>query len=138
LRWLILRACGVDARAWNIGPRCVFGTTDVAIGRGTFINRGCVFDAMAPIRIGGRCAIGMEVMVITSTHAVAGPDRRAGELEARPVTIGKGCWIGSRVVILPGVTVGDGVIIASGAVVSRDCDANMLYAGIPARPIRAL
>ncbi len=138
VRWVLLRLSGVKTDAWNIGPRCYFGTSDVVIGHGTFINRGCVFDGMSRIRIGERCALGMEVMLVTSTHPIASHERRAGDVESQPLTIGDGCWIGSRAVILPGVRVGSGAVIAAGAVVASDCEADTMYAGVPARPIRSL
>jgi maltose O-acetyltransferase len=136
-RWLVLRCSGIATEAWNIAPGCFFAG-HVEIGRGTYVNRECLFDGMAPIRIGPRCAIGMRAAFITSSHEVGPPERRAGDLVSRPVTVGAGCWIGSHAVLLPGVTVGDGCIIASGAVVHRDCTPHSLYGGVPARLIRSL
>jgi maltose O-acetyltransferase len=75
---------------------------------------------------------------VSSTHEIGAPDRRAGTDVGKPVTVGDGCWIGARAVILPGVAVGDGCISAAGAVVTRDCQANGLCAGIPAKLIRHL
>jgi maltose O-acetyltransferase len=137
-RWLILRAAGVTTRAWNIGPGCYFSGRDITIGRGTYINRGCLFDGFAPVHIGERCAIGMRAMFVTSSHGPGTPDRRAGDVTGSPVTVGDGCWIGAQAVVLPGVTVGAGCVIASGAVVTDDCDSNGLYAGVPARLVRSL
>jgi maltose O-acetyltransferase len=137
LRWLILRGCGIATEAWNIGPGCFFAGR-VQIGRGTYVNRECLFDGMAQIRIGPRCAIGMRAAFITSTHELGTPERRAGALGSRPVTVGEGCWIGAQAIVLPGVTVGDGCVIASGAVVDRDCEPHGLYGGVPARRIRTL
>jgi acetyltransferase-like isoleucine patch superfamily enzyme len=54
------------------------------------------------------------------------------------VTIGDGCWIGARAVILPGVTVGAGAIVAAGSIVTRSVAPNHLVGGVPARPIRVL
>ena len=54
------------------------------------------------------------------------------------VKIGKGVWIGANVTILPGVTIGDGCIIAAGAVVNKNCEANSLYAGVPAVKVKTL
>lgn len=103
------------------------------IGKNTFVNYGCFFDLGAPTYIGERCDIGYEVMFVTTTHA-AGPDiRRAGAPLAAPIRVGSGVWIGARVIILPGVTIGDGCIIAAGSLVSRDCEPNGLYVGSPAR-----
>jgi maltose O-acetyltransferase len=138
VRFGLLRLAGVRTEAWNIAPRCYFGTNNVEIGRGTFVNRGCVFDGLAQIRIGERCALGMGVMLVTSTHPIAAHERRAGDVEGQPVTIGDGCWIGARATILPGVTVGNGAVIAAGAVVVSDCEPDTVYAGVPARPVRSL
>jgi maltose O-acetyltransferase len=135
VRWLILRACGLDV-TWNIRESCHFGGRHVAIGRGTYVNRGCVFDGY--VRIGKRCAIGMEAAFISSTHEHGDHTSRAGALKFDPITVGDGCWIGSRATILPGVTIGDGVVVAAGAVVREDCRPDTLYAGVPARAIREL
>jgi maltose O-acetyltransferase len=56
----------------------------------------------------------------------------------RPVTIGNGAWLGARCTILPGVNVGEGAIVAAGAVVTHDVPANTMVAGVPARAIRDL
>jgi maltose O-acetyltransferase len=134
-RWLLLRACGLDV-PWNIRERCHFGSRQVTIGRGTFVNRGCTFDGR--VRIGARCAIGLEAMFLSSTHKLGDHDRRGGPLWFDPIAVGDGCWIGSRAVILPGVTIGDGAVVAAGAVVRHDCEPDTLYAGVPARAVRKL
>lgn len=64
--------------------------------------------------------------------------RRAGPSTQEPITVQEGTWIGARSTILPGVTIGAGVIVAAGSVVTRDCDPHSLYAGVPARKIRSL
>jgi maltose O-acetyltransferase len=69
---------------------------------------------------------------VTLSHAVGGPEQRAGERETAAVTIGRGAWLGAGVVVLPGVTVGDGCVVAAGSVVTRDLEPNALYAGVPA------
>jgi maltose O-acetyltransferase len=55
-----------------------------------------------------------------------------------PVTIEDGCWIGANATVLPGVRIAGGTVIAAGAVVTRDCEPNSLYAGVPATRIKAL
>ena len=55
-----------------------------------------------------------------------------------PITIGDGCWIGARAIILPGVTLGRRVLVAAGAVVTRDVPDDSLVAGNPARVVRSL
>jgi maltose O-acetyltransferase len=138
LRWALLRACGLDLATRRISAGTLFTGPRVSVGRGTFINTGCVFDAWAPITIGERCAFGPGVMVLTSTHAPGDHTQRAGAMEVRPVTIGDGCWIGARVTILPGVTIAPGCVIAAGAVVTRDCEPDRLYGGVPAAELKRL
>jgi len=137
LRWAIYQACGLKIDTRSVSPGCFF-SGPVTIGRGTFVNTGCMFDGFAPIEVGQRCSFGMRVALITSTHAPGGATQRAGELSGKPIRIGDGTWIGACATILPGVTIGDGCVIGAGAVVTADCDAGWLYAGVPARPIRRL
>jgi maltose O-acetyltransferase len=122
----------------RIQPGVFFFGADVAIGAGTWVNHRCYFDTRAPVRIGARCDLGMEVMLVSSTHAVGGAERRAGRYAPAPVVVEDGCWIGARAVVLPGVTIGAGCVVAAGAVVTRDCAPHGLYAGVPARRVREL
>ena len=138
LRWRALRAYGLDVQPCSISPGVWFGSSRVAIGRHSFINIGCVFNTSAPVSIGARCDIAMQVLFATSSHEIGGHTRRAGEPTAAPITVHDGCWIGARSVILPGVTIGEGAVIAAGSVVTRDCDADSLYGGVPARKLKQL
>lgn len=132
-RWRALRAAGIKASPCTIAGRVFFGGSNITIGTGCFINYGTFLDASAAITIGARVQFGPEVMVITGTHSIAGPQERAGANRALPVVIGDGCWIGARALILPGVTIGPGCVIAAGAVVTADCEAHSVHAGVPAR-----
>jgi maltose O-acetyltransferase len=107
-------------------------------GRQCWFNAGCFFDLGANITIGERVAIGHEVMILTGTHHVGDGLRRAGPFYAQPVRIGDGAWLGARSTILPGVTVGEGAVVAAGAVVTKDIAAHTLVGGVPARLIRVL
>ncbi len=77
-------------------------------------------------------------MLITSTHEIGPHQYRAGKDTTRPITIGDGVWIGARAVVLPGVTIGNGSIVAAGAVVNRPVGSNVLVAGVPARFVKHL
>jgi maltose O-acetyltransferase len=138
VRWIMLRAYGIDARAWNIRERCFFGGRNITIGRGSFINQGCVFDNLGAIRIGERCAIGMEVMFAASTHELGSSVRRAGSPRGGDIVIEDGCWIGARVVLLPGTLVEAGSVVAAGAVVTGTVAADSVFGGVPARKLRDL
>jgi maltose O-acetyltransferase len=111
---------------------------NVTIGSDCFINQGCVLDATAPITIGHHVNFGHDVLITTSGHRIGRQDRRAGALEPAGVRIGDGAWLASRVVVLPGVEVGAGAIVAAGAVVTRSVPADTLVGGVPAREIRRL
>jgi acetyltransferase-like isoleucine patch superfamily enzyme len=106
------------------------------IGMDCYVNGGCVFDATAPITIGNNVSLGHGVLITTSSHAIGGMERRAGSLEPRPVTVGNGVWLASRVVVLPGVEIGEGAVVCAGAVVSRSVAPHTMVAGVPARVIR--
>jgi maltose O-acetyltransferase len=111
---------------------------NVTIGRQCFINDGCTFDAAGPIELGDEVNLGQGVLITTSSHVIGAPERRAGQLKPEPVRIGHGAWIASRAVVLPGVEVGEGAIVAAGAVVARSVAPNTLVGGVPARVIRHL
>ena len=144
LRVRALRAAGFD-----IGPRTVMVGTptftgdghmyeNLKIGADGWFNVECVFDLAERITIGNHVAVGHQVMILTSSHDVGNHEKRAATWYAKPVVIGNGVWLGARCMIMPGVTVGDGAIIAAGAVVNRDVPANTVVAGVPARVVKTL
>jgi maltose O-acetyltransferase len=126
------------------GMPIIVGDGDImsklTIGEGCWINVGCYFEVGEEIRIGNDVSFGPESMVLTSTHdtRVGTPTRRAVEVSQMPVVIKDGAWLGARCTILPGVTVGEGAIVAAGAVVHRDVPPNTLVAGVPARVVKEL
>lgn len=104
---------------------------------GCFVNFGAVMLDVCTIHIGARTQIGPNVQILTPDHP-RDPARRAlGEEWGRPIRIGADVWIGGGAIILPGVTVGDGAIIAAGAVVTRDVAPGLTVGGNPARPLRS-
>lgn len=137
-RLALYRLMGLDILTPRVSEHCRFdGTGGIRIGRGTFVNADCRFDAFASITIGADCAIAMGVLVATSTHELT--ERGFDPVPSgQQVVIGDRCWIGARAIILPGVTVGDDVVIAAGSVVTGDCEGNSIYGGVPAKRIRAL
>lgn len=138
-RWLFLRAFGMHIERSHISAGCFIGSVKrLVVGRGVFVNYGCFFDTTAGIELGSRCNLGMQVLIITGSHRIAGPSRRAGDPEGQPVAVGAGSWLGARVTVLPGVTIGEGCVVAAGALVADDCAAHGLYAGVPARRVRDL
>lgn len=91
------------------------------------------------VRIGENVVMGPDVIIMTTSHAfddATRPIRLQGELPIRPIVIGNDVWIGTRVVILPGVIIGDGAIIGACSVVTRNVLPSAIVAGNPARLIR--
>lgn len=106
------------------------------IGDECRLNIGCHIDLNASVTIGDRVGFGHQVMLLTTTHEIGGPRRRSSHPLPRPITIGEGCWLGARCMVMPGVTIGAGSVVAAGAVVTKDVPPNTLVAGVPARAIR--
>jgi maltose O-acetyltransferase len=138
LRWRALRATGMEVQESTIAPGTFFGSSRVRIGRGCYISYDCFFDSLEWITLGDRVDLAMGVLLITSSHHLGPPRRRAGASKRAPITIGDGAWIGARAMILPGVTIGAGAVIAAGSVVRGDCEPDTLYAGVPAVAVEKL
>lgn len=107
---------------------------DVQIGHEASINRDVYIRSNT--RIGNRVNIGPFVRLITDAHTIRNNSRRAGAFSQPPITVEDGVWIGASVTILGGVTIGEGSVIAAGALVNRDVPANSVVAGVPAKVIR--
>jgi len=105
----------------------------VALGDRNVINFGCLFDGRVyPITVGSNVSIGPEASILTLGHDPQSPDfaDRGG-----PVTIGNRVWIGYRAVVMPGVNIGEGAVVAACAVVTRDVPPFTIVGGNPAREI---
>lgn len=139
LRIPLYRLGGISVGRANIFPHVRFlGRAPVTIATNAMINMGVTIDNQAPVEIHENAHIAPEVYIGTSTHALSGGSQRAGAVETAPIVIGRGAWIGARSIILPGVTIGEGAVIAACAVVREDCEPHTLYGGVPARSIKLL
>jgi FkbH-like protein len=106
----------------------------LAIGHGVGINYGTVVSARGEVRIGDRASIGPYCLV--SDTDLPGEDGPGGE--PRAVEIGAGAWLGARVTVLPGASVGAGSVITAGSIVSSAIPPGVVAGGIPARVLRAV
>lgn len=109
---------------------------NIHIGKRVFINMGCKFQDQGGIYIGDDTLIGHNVVLATLNHALS-PRKRADMIPA-PIRIGSKVWIGAGAIVLPGVTIGDGAIVAAGAVVTKDVPENTIVGGVPAKPMRTI
>lgn len=137
-RYLLLRLVGIDAERCAIAGGYFLANSRLTIGKGSFINRGVFIDSHSPVTLGSGVYVGPQVTFATSTHRVGPSTQRAGEFYREPITVGDGVWIGARATILPGVKIGEGSIIAAGSVVTKDCDPNSLYGGVPAAFLKTI
>ncbi|WP_308638129.1 acyltransferase [Paenibacillus silvisoli] len=103
----------------------------IEIGDHTFMNRRSEIRCKKHVKIGSHCAISWDVTIMdTDYHCIEGTEA------TKPTIIGDRVWIGNKAIILKGVTIGEGAVVAAGSVVSRDVAAHTLVAGVPARPIK--
>ncbi len=106
---------------------------NITIGRVTNINPECLLDGrVGCIRIGSHVDIAPQVYIWTLEHDPHDPDFRT---EHGDVTIGDYAWIGSRATLLPGVEIGEGAVVATGAVVTKSVAPWTIVGGVPARVI---
>ncbi|NLW79456.1 MAG: sugar O-acetyltransferase [Ruminococcaceae bacterium] len=117
--------------------QCDYGA-NIHVGDHFFANFDCIILDVCRVEIGDHCMLAPRVCIYTATQSLDYRERIAGKEFGRPVKLGDNVWVGGNAVILPGVTIGDDVVVAAGAVVTKDVPANTIVAGNPARVIRRL
>lgn len=126
--------CGANL---NIEAGASFGTgKGIRIGNNSSI--GVMSQVRGPLSIGDNVMMGPEVVIFTSNHRFDRLDLtmdRQGSI-TKPVIIGNDVWIGQRVMIMAGVNIGNGVIIAAGAVVTKDIPDFAIVGGVPAKVLK--
>lgn len=119
------------------GFYCDYGA-NIEVGENFYANYGvCILD-VCKVKIGDNCLIAPQVGIYTACHPLEKDLRRTGLEFGKPITIGDDCWIGGHATINPGVTLGDNVVVGSGAVVTKSFPSNVVIAGNPARVIKCL
>ena len=107
---------------------------NIHIGDNVFINACCQFQDQGGVWIGDGCLIGHNVVFATLNHDLK-PERRQICIPKR-IELGKNVWVGSNSTILSGVKIGDNAVVAAGAVVHKDVEANSIVGGVPAKFIK--
>ncbi len=140
-----LKAMFLILNGAKVGKRVVFyPLVWIAPGRNLIIHDdvdlalGVLITTSGGVEIGARTLIGYRVQIISANHKIPKEKGRifgSGHDKAK-VTIGEDVWIGGNSIILPGVTIGDGAVVAAGSVVSKDVEAYTIVGGIPAKKIK--
>lgn len=135
LRWW---GAAVDRTASFHGGTYFSNPRNLRAGQRVFVNRNCYLDAHAAIVLGNDVVVGHNTRIVTSNHEIGPSSRRAGAVTARAVHIQDGAWLGADCIVLPGLTIGPGAIVAAGSVVTTDVEPDVLVAGVPAKVVRRL
>ena len=111
----------------------------VQLGEGVELNNFAIVNGAGGVTIGPYTLIGPHATIVSYEHEYRDRARRIRDQPYiyAPIAIGTDVWIGAHAVVLAGITVGDGAVVAAGAVVTRDVPAYTVVAGVPARPIGA-
>lgn len=105
---------------------------NIHVGKEFLANYNVTILDIAPVYIGDHVMIGSNTLITTVNHPLSPKKRRQHIGQASPVTIGNDVWIGGNCTVLPGVTIGNNVVVAAGAVVTKDVPDNCVVGGVPA------
>lgn len=127
------------------GPMSISEWTDIRhrselrVGRRVSMAQGCVLICSGGLTIGSDVMMAPGVHIVTNGHVFDRTDipMRAQGIFEKPVTIGDDVWLSANVIVLPGVTVGRGSVIAAGSIVTKDVPEYSIVGGVPARVIRS-
>ena len=130
------------------GPVYVDYGDNIYFGKGCYANYNFVVLDVCPVTIGDNVFFGPNVSLLTALHALIGEERRmffdkdkgyvTDREYGKPIKIGNDCWFGGNVTVLPGVTIGDNVVIGAGSVVTKDLESGYVYVGNPAKKLKAI
>ena len=110
----------------------------VHFGKGVYANFNLTLVDDTHIYIGDYTMLGPNVVIATAGHPILPELRPLAYQYNMPVHIGKNCWLGAGVIVLPGVTIGDNTVIGAGSVVTKDIPANVVAVGNPCRVLREI
>lgn len=116
---------------------CDYGA-NITFGANLYANHGLVILDGAKVIFGKNVFIAPNCGFHTAGHPLDAERRNKGLEYARPITVGDNVWFGAGVQVLPGVTIGEGSVVAAGAVVTKDVPPRTLVAGVPAKVVKTI
>lgn len=143
-RYIFLKRAGLNIKwpviVWApIEVRPIGGAKNIFIGKGTFLNSGIRFACPeSSIKIGKRVQIGPRVCFETVNHSLTFAPGKVRGVNTKSIIVEDDAWIGCGAIILQGVQIGHGAVVAAGAVVCKDVEPFTLVGGVPAHPIKKL
>lgn len=115
-----------------------WGGRNVHLGKFVYCNFNVTFVDDTHIYIGDYTMLAPNVVIATAAHPIL-PELREKQYQFNlPVHIGRNCWLGAGVIVLPGVTIGDNTVIGAGSVVTKDIPANVVAVGNPCKVLREI
>lgn len=117
--------------------RANWGGKHLHFGKMVYVNFNLTAVDDTHIYVGDYTMIGPNVTLAAAGHPINADLRRQGYQYNKPVRIGKNCWLGAGVIVLPGVTIGDNTVIGAGSVVTKDIPSNVVAVGVPCRVIHS-
>lgn len=145
LRQVLYRLCGMPlpcsskilwgARFYN---GVVNGYRNLEVGRYVYVAENCFFDLTEKIILRDRATLSMGVRILTHADPGHSALKNIYGRKVAAVTVGEDAWVGAYALILPGLTIGPGAVVAAGSVVTRDVPPGALVAGVPAEVKRCL
>ena len=132
----LLGKCG-DAIFVKPPFRCDYGY-NISVGENFFANFDCIFLDAGKITIGDNCMLGPHTCLLAVTHPKKPEDRKKGINIPGDITFGNNVWLGGNVTVLPGVNLGNNVVVGAGSVVTKSFPDNVVIAGNPATIIENL
>lgn len=115
-----------------------FGGHHVHFGKNVYANFNLTLVDDTHIYIGDNTMMGPNVVIATAGHPILPELREKGYQYNAPIHIGKNCWLGASVIIVPGITIGDNVVIGAGSVVTKDIPSNVVAVGNPCKVLREI
>ena len=132
----ILGSVGEDV--WIAKRFCFDNGKNIFIGNNFTGNFNLTILDINEVYIGDNVMIGPNTTITTVGHPLSPKKRQKHLAQASKITIGNDVWLGANVTILPGVTIGDNVVVGAGAVVTKDIPDNSLALGVPARVVKKI
>ena len=142
-RYFLLRLAGMNIKekckiSGRLTVRPIGAIQNISVGNGVFLNTEIRFGCKDQILIGSNVMIGPRVSFETVNHDLLSTDNQGRKAFTKPIVVEDNVWIACGAIILPGVTIRKGAIVAAGAVVNKDVEAYTIVGGVPAKFIKSI